>query len=101
MPRRPRATDAGAYNHITARGSGRRQIFEDDADKCACGTFLISRFGTHWEPIGDEPMNPLGTGILRSKRGVPKRSLLDLGADSLCSSNSSYGVALQVLLGRS
>ena len=36
-----------------------------------------------------------------SKRGVPKRPLLDLGADSLRSSNSSYGVALQVLLGRS
>ena len=34
-----------------------------------------------------------------SKRGVPKRSLLDLGADSLHSSNSSYGVALQALLG--
>lgn len=33
MPRGLRAQEQGAYNHVTARGSGRRQIFEDDSDK--------------------------------------------------------------------
>ncbi len=33
MPRRSRIEEQGTFNHITARGSGRRQLFEDDGDK--------------------------------------------------------------------
>ena len=33
LPRRPRIEEQGTFNHVTARGSGRRQLFEDDRDK--------------------------------------------------------------------
>ena len=33
MPRKPRTETHGAYDHVTVRGSGRRQVFEGDGDR--------------------------------------------------------------------